>query len=136
MPRGDGRGPTGFGPMTGRGAGFCSGYDVPGYANPAMGRGPGFGRASRCYGGGGFGRGYRRMYYATGLPGWMRSGAGAWGQAAYGPAYSPYAQEAMRPSKEQEIGYLKRQSEFLIEELEAVRGRLSELSGSQEYDEG
>ncbi len=35
MPRGDGTGPQGLGPMTGRGAGFCSGYDVPGYANPA-----------------------------------------------------------------------------------------------------
>lgn len=34
MPRGDGTGPQGLGPMTGRGAGFCSGYGVPGYANP------------------------------------------------------------------------------------------------------
>lgn len=33
MPRGDGTGPVGAGPMTGRGAGFCAGYSVPGYMN-------------------------------------------------------------------------------------------------------
>jgi len=65
MPRGDGRGPAGFGPMTGRSAGFCAGYGVPGYANPGVGGGAGA-RGARCfYGGGGFGRGYRRMYYPS-----------------------------------------------------------------------
>ncbi|NLI70166.1 MAG: DUF5320 domain-containing protein [Firmicutes bacterium] len=34
MPGGDGTGPRGFGPRTGRGAGFCSGYAWPGYAAP------------------------------------------------------------------------------------------------------
>ena len=38
MPRGDGTGPAGMGPMTGRAAGFCAGYPVPGYMNPAVGR--------------------------------------------------------------------------------------------------
>ncbi len=33
MPGGDGTGPWGFGPMTGRGAGFCAGFPVPGYMN-------------------------------------------------------------------------------------------------------
>jgi len=28
-----------MGPMTGRAAGFCAGYSVPGYANPILGRG-------------------------------------------------------------------------------------------------
>ena len=37
MPWGDGTGPTGLGPMTGRAAGFCAGYGVPGYANPVAG---------------------------------------------------------------------------------------------------
>ena len=45
MPRGDGSGPAGLGPMTGRGAGYCAGYPVPGFANwpagvGAWGRGP------------------------------------------------------------------------------------------------
>ena len=42
MPRGDQTGPNGTGPMSGRGAGFCAGYDMPGYANPGM-----FGRGMR-----------------------------------------------------------------------------------------
>ena len=48
MPAGDGTGPTGQGPMTGRGAGFCAGFGVPGYANrPGIG---GFMRAFRPLG--------------------------------------------------------------------------------------
>lgn len=38
MPRGDGTGPAGMGPMTGRAAGYCAGYGVPGYVNPIPGR--------------------------------------------------------------------------------------------------
>ncbi len=34
MPRGDRTGPAGLGPMTGRAAGFCIGYPVPGFMNP------------------------------------------------------------------------------------------------------
>ena len=56
MPRGDGTGPAGMGPMTGRGAGFCAGFRVPGYLN-LVGQGLGLGR----------GRGYRRMLWAAGL---------------------------------------------------------------------
>ena len=49
----------GMGPMTGRGAGYCAGYPVPGYMNPmpgggGCGRGRGFGR--------GFGRGWGRGF--------------------------------------------------------------------------
>jgi len=45
MPRGDGTGPMGLGPMTGRAAGYCAGYPVPGFMNPyGFGRGLGFGR--------------------------------------------------------------------------------------------
>lgn len=50
MPRGDRTGPNGMGPMTGRGAGYCSGYDRPGFANPV----------NRCLFG--YGRQYRRGY--------------------------------------------------------------------------
>lgn len=39
MPGGDGTGPMGMGPMSGRGAGFCAGYGAPGYMNPIPGRG-------------------------------------------------------------------------------------------------
>ena len=44
MPRGDRTGPAGMGPMTGRGMGYCTGYDAPGYASPAPGFGRGRGR--------------------------------------------------------------------------------------------
>ena len=50
MPRGDGRGPMGYGPKTGRGLGYCAGYNQPGYMNNGFGGGRGFGR--------GYGRGY------------------------------------------------------------------------------
>ncbi len=33
MPWGDGTGPWGFGPRTGRAAGFCAGYNMPGFMN-------------------------------------------------------------------------------------------------------
>jgi len=33
MPGGDGSGPRGKGPLTGRGLGFCSGSEVPGFWN-------------------------------------------------------------------------------------------------------
>lgn len=53
MPRGDRMGSAGMGPMSGRAAGHCAGFDGPGFANPGpgRGRGRGFGR-----GRGGFGR--------------------------------------------------------------------------------
>ena len=40
MPAGDGTGPVGFGPMTGRAAGYCAGYPVPGFMNPIGATGP------------------------------------------------------------------------------------------------
>ena len=39
MPRGDRTGPMGFGPMTGRGAGYCAGFGMPGFMNPVGGQG-------------------------------------------------------------------------------------------------
>ena len=69
MPHGNGTGPAGMGPMTGRAAGFCAGYPVPGFMNPVGGRGYwGWGR--------GGGRGRRNLYYPTGLTGRARAGYG------------------------------------------------------------
>ena len=93
MPWGDRTGPWGLGPMTGRAAGYCAGYPVPGYMNPmpGFGWGSGFGRGwgrGRGFGfgrgwGRGFGRGFRRWVldypqYGYGQP-----------YAAYGPRYGP-----------------------------------------------
>ena len=46
MPFGDGTGPRGIGPMTGKGAGFCAGFGTPGFANPVLGRGFGISRGN------------------------------------------------------------------------------------------
>jgi hypothetical protein len=126
MPAGDGTGPMGMGPMTGRGAGYCAGFGVPGYANPVPGRGFGLG-----WGGGrGRGRRWRHWYYATGLPGWARFGyAPAWGAPpAWGPppagAYGPYAAP---PTREQETEFLRAQAEWLKEQLDAIGRRIEEL---------
>ena len=80
MPFGDGTGPAGMGPMTGRAAGFCAGYPVPEYMNPVVGRvgfyGPGA-PAFGPYGAGsyGYGAGYGIPYAGRGNP-WLRRGFG------------------------------------------------------------
>lgn len=60
MPGGDGRGPAGDGPMTGRGSGYCAGNNRPGYAISGgwVGRGMRFGRGVGRFGRG-IGRGFR-----------------------------------------------------------------------------
>jgi len=47
MPRGDGTGPMGYGSMTGRGAGCCAGYTMPGFANRRFGFGSDRGLGTR-----------------------------------------------------------------------------------------
>ena len=149
MPGGDGTGPEGLGPMTGRAVGYCAGYPVPGYMNPVRFRGVGFWRRPYLGWGAGFGRGrgWRRMYYATGLPGWARFGYPGWAAPAYWPATAapypafygaplygaPYTgrnpEEVAKAAAEQETAFLKEQAELLKEELEAVEQRLKDLSG-------
>ncbi|MBN1420614.1 MAG: DUF5320 domain-containing protein [Planctomycetes bacterium] len=127
MPWGDRTGPMGMGPMTGRGAGYCAGYGVPGYMNPIPGRGfgMGFGRG-RGFGGGG--RGWRHRFYATGLPGWARFG---YGVPAYGaPGYAPPVYGAPTPEAERE--FLEGQVESLQSSLAGLKARLDELSAEQE----
>ena len=50
MPGGDGTGPRGMGPMTGRAAGFCAGYPSAGFANAGPRMGLGLGRGRYPYG--------------------------------------------------------------------------------------
>lgn len=111
MPRGDRTGPRGMGPMTGRGAGYCAGYAMPGNENFAAGRGMGFGRGRGAWGRGfgGGGRGWRNMFYAGGQPGWMRFGA-----------------MAAEADPETEKQALRNQADYLQGELDAIRKRLEE----------
>ncbi len=109
MPRGDRTGPWGAGPLTGRGAGWCAGYDRPGYAVPA----PRLGLQLGYRGGGrGNGRGRRNMYYATGLPRWAR------------PEAIPPA-----PAAEQELAELKAQTGWLAGQLADIQKRIEEIAG-------
>jgi len=121
MPGGDGTGPGGMGPMTGRAAGYCAGYPVPGFMNPIPGRG--FGGWGR---GGGWGR--RNWFYATGLTGWQRAG---YGYPAYGggaASAAPYAAPfAPRVSAQQELDGLKGQAEYFEDALEGIKKRIEEL---------
>lgn len=115
MPRGDRRGPEGRGPMTGRAAGYCAGYNVAGFENPLPGRGgrgAGFGRGAG-------GRGWRNRYYATGLRGWERGGryAGALDYETNDPA----------ADRELEKRFLKNTIAQLQTELAGINKRLEEL---------
>ncbi len=112
MPRGNGTGPMGMGPMTGRAAGFCAGYNVPGYMNnaPGQGFGRGTGFFGRGFGGGGFGR--RNRFYATGVPG------KAW--------FGGYSAQPATPETEKIA--LQKQAEYLQAEMDAIKKRLDELA--------
>jgi len=145
MPGGDGTGPAGMGPMTGRAAGYCAGFPVPGYMNPIPGRGFwGWGR-----GGGGWGR--RNWFYATGLPGWQRAAMGypAYGGAVpyapYGTPFGgagPYGAPYGTPSgfgpamtNQQQIDALKGQAEYLEDALAGIKKRIEELQAEDEQKE-
>ena len=126
MPRGDGTGPAGMGPMTGRAAGFCAGYPVPGYMNLVGGRGYwGQGRGSWGRGGG---RGWRNRYYATGLPGWARASYGHPLRGGAANPYAPYPESAV-PSMpaEQQLEGLKQQAEYFKGALGEIKKRIDQL---------
>lgn len=111
MPRGDRTGPMGMGPMTGRRAGYCSGFAAPGYENSV-----GFGGGYGC--GFGRGRGSRRMFAATGVPGWARNGF---------PGYAGTNVDAF-----DEKAYLSDQAEVLENQLQQIKKRLSSLEEEAE----
>ena len=108
-----------MGPMTGRRAGYCADYDVPGFANPVPGRGygQGWGRGGGRawgYGRGGGGRGWRNRYYATGVPGWAEGNYPA-------PAVAPDM------THEQELALLKGQADSLTQAMDDIHKRIDEL---------
>lgn len=111
MPRGDGTGPMGIGPMTGRGAGPCAGFAAAGHAH-SMGYAGGFG----C--GFGAGRGLRKMFRATGLPGWAR--------------YGYCANDETGGDIPDERTLLSNQATCLREQLKQVEKRLSRLKEEEE----
>lgn len=126
MPRGDGTGPAGMGPMTGRAAGYCAGFSVPGYANPSvprmgMRRGRGRGRGP----GRGFGRGFRfsrrpSLGFGRRYPDMMYPPVAAGSD----PYYSPYS----RVTEDDQLAMMEDELALLREEREAIKERIEELS--------
>lgn len=119
MPRGDSTGPMGMGPMTGRQAGYCAGYNMPGYLNNVCGRGMGmgFGRGANFEGrGGGFRR--RNRFFVTGVPG--RPPLGGFG--------APFQQADPETEKQA----LKSKAEYLQSEMDTIKKRLDELDAKAE----
>lgn len=110
MPGGDGTGPMGMGPMTGRGAGFCSGSGMPGFMN----RG---GRGMH-----GRGRGWRHCFNATGLTGWQRQAMGwtPFGGAAPMPGAAP-------ADSQQELQALQQQVQAMENTLQQLREHIQQL---------
>ena len=123
MPRGNRMGPFGAGPRTGRGAGFCAGYNLPGYTNPAFGRGYGMGG----WMGRGGGYGWRHWFYATGQPGWMRAGGDPGYYAGWENPFSPL-------SHERELEELKAQAAFFKDNIQAIETRIKELETSRKEE--
>ena len=108
----------GMGPMTGRGMGYCSGANAPGWASWSPSRGD-YGRRRGGYGAGPSGGwGWRNWYHATGLPRWARWSAPP--EGGYTPQYAP-------PSQEQELGMLRNEAEWLQDRLNEINERIQEL---------
>ena len=107
MPRGDGTGPLGKGPMTGRTSGYCSGYGLPGYDNPfsRQGFGTGFDRGRGFWDGWGCGR--RFMNRGARFFGWL-----------------PYGEDTIPPGMTPTLGAKKR---FLEGQAEVLQGQLDEI---------
>jgi len=127
MPFGDGTGPRGMGPMTGRRMGYCAGYPAPGYM-----MNPGFGRGFGCGGG----RGRRNWFYATGMPGWMREAQGmpAFGGWRETPGMNPGVFPGAypnAPTPQEESAMLKDQAEFMKQQLDEIQKRINDLDGTK-----
>lgn len=115
MAYGDGTGPFGAGPMTGRSLGWCAGTGVPGFSFAGGGRG---------------GRGHRNWYRATGLTRWQRAACGP-GVPPVG-AWQPPAWSWAAPTREQRAAALKAQAEWLEEALSRVRDQLGTLEREEQ----
>ena len=130
MPRGNRTGPQGVGPMTGRAAGYCAGYDAPGYMQPNPGWGFGMGDGGR-----GRGRRHRHLYFASGLPRWARQRPMQDWDAP--PGYGPYAPLVTR---EQQAQALEGQAAMLREQLTDLEEGIAALrtdpgAGAESQDE-
>ena len=127
MPAGNRTGPLGYGPMTGRGLGYCAGYSAPGFTKgtPRGGMGYGFGR------GRGFGRGFGRRFYPDISYGYSMSSRETYPEYYYYPPVENISQEQRR---EEEKVYLENLVKHMGDEIRAMQERLKELSEEKEQE--
>ena len=116
MPDFDGSGPAGGGPMTGWGRGNCNPGASYGFERSGSRRGVGFGY--------GRGRGYRHMFWETGLPRWARRPSD-WSGRYFEPGYS----------RDDEVRMLQEEAEALKGDLNAIERRMGELEAGKKPDE-
>ena len=116
MPRGDRTGPAGMGSLTGRGLGYCAGFDSPGYMRtPGLGRGLGLGW------GPGWGRGRGRGRYWRGV---------GYRYPYYDPIRVIPAPYSVQPAltKENRLEMLKQEKEYLETEMSDIKSSVDDLS--------
>ncbi|QGP93873.1 hypothetical protein MGLY_32960 [Neomoorella glycerini] len=123
MPRGDRTGPWGLGPRTGRGAGYCNGFPVPGFMNPAFGFGRGLGLGLGRGRGLGLGRRWAWGFFPPSY-GWF---PGGWWGAPFPGAVPP---QGAAP----EVEFLKQQAAVLEGQLKAVKEQLKALQQEERQD--
>ena len=113
MPRGDRTGPDSSGPMTGRAAGYCAGFEGPGYRNQMPG-----GRGLSL----GHGRGFFNRGYGRGGGIGFRFGRCQPDYSYYAPEYYPE-----QISREEELASLEKQVKNMEEDVKAAKDRIVEL---------
>ena len=118
MSKGDKTGPQGLGSKTGRAAGYCAGYSVPGYMNTIRGCGRGFGRGFGRRRGGGFG--IRRFGYPQPVV----------VQPYYQPLDQPQTIQQEIASLENYQKSLEAEKTNLNQEIDGVKARLKELKAT------
>lgn len=115
MPAGNGTGPMGLGPMTGRAAGYCAGFGRPGFTTPQPGRRMGFGFRG--------GRGRRQRGFRCGPWSGPPAGFGTWG---------PPAAQYFGPGPQEEREMLQGRIEYLENTLSELKQQLSELEAEKQ----
>jgi hypothetical protein len=115
MPGRNRKGPTGNGPMTGRGQGLCLGNN----SNSTMNRPGGMGAGKR--------HGRRNMYHKTGLPGYLRSFRNRETEEAFQEDDS-----FIMLTSEEKVIKLKQYAENLQKEISEINNQISEIQNNGE----
>jgi hypothetical protein len=118
MAGGDRTGPSGMGPMTGRGLGYCTGNSIPGYNHPGCRRNTGRGRGLNN----GVGWQHRHWCYNTGMRGWQQFGMGLPMDQSLTPGYFRHF-----ITKEQELEVLKHQAKYFTTVLDDLKQRINKI---------